>query len=95
VQGIQAKLVEVDPDIEPKRFIMWQTVYGDWTNQAAKYAKMALDAGVAERQVRIAEAQGEAFAGAIKAILEELGLSTEQQKLAPAAVRKHLTLLSA
>jgi hypothetical protein len=34
-------------------------------------------------------------AGAIKAILEGLGLSKEQQVKAPALVRKHLTALSA
>jgi hypothetical protein len=38
---------------------------------------MDLDTGVAERQVRIAEAEGELFAGVIKAILEDLELSTE------------------
>jgi hypothetical protein len=51
--------------------------------------------GVNERAVRVAEAQGEMLAGVIKAILGDLGLSKEQQKLAPAAERKHLTALPA
>lgn len=64
-----------------------------WTQQRAHLAKvcsMALAAGVAERQVRIAERQGELVAGALNKILGELGLTTEQRAIAPGIVRKHL-----
>jgi hypothetical protein len=74
---------------------VYQGLYGSWLDRAAKHAKLALDAGVAERQVRLAEQQGEIVAGAIKAMLEGLGLSKEQQKRAPALVRQVLTALSA
>jgi hypothetical protein len=57
-------------------------------------SKMALDAGVAERQVRVAEAQGELLASVIKAILGDLGLSKDQQAVAPGIVRRHLIALA-
>jgi hypothetical protein len=74
---------------------VWVEMYQEERRMLARVCKMALDAGVAERQVQLAEKQGEMVAGAIKAILEGLGLSKEQQTLAPALVRKHLTALSA
>jgi hypothetical protein len=60
----------------------------------ARVCKMALDAGVAERQVRVAEAQGELLASVIKAILTGLGLDKDQQDKAPAIVRRHLLALA-
>jgi len=74
---------------------VWVELYQEERRMLARVCKMALDAGVAERHVRVAEAQGELFASTIKAILGDLGLSKEQQTLAPALVRKHLTALSA
>lgn len=56
---------------------MWQSVYSEWTDRAAKYAKMALDAGMAERRVRLAEAEGELLAGVIQAILGDLSLNAK------------------
>ena len=53
-----------------------------------------LDAGVEERKVRIAEAQGELLAEVIKAILGDLGLTKKQQSEAPAIVRRHLLALA-
>jgi hypothetical protein len=40
-----------------KRLLGFQTVYGEWIDRSAKHAKLALDAGVEERKVRLAEAQ--------------------------------------
>lgn len=66
-----------------------------WTEQRAhlaKVAKMALDAGVAERQVRLAEEQGAIVANILRSIFgdPELGLSAEQKRAAPAIARRHL-----
>lgn len=44
-------------------------------DQNARFAKMAVDAGVSERMVRIAEAQGETIAQVVEGTLNELGLS--------------------
>jgi hypothetical protein len=59
----------------------------------AKYSKMALDAGVAERQVQLAERYGEMLATLISGILGDLELTKKQQKVAPVIVTKHLQLL--
>jgi hypothetical protein len=61
----------------------------------AKFSKMALDAGVAERQVQVAERYGEMLATLISGILGDLGLSKAQQKKAPAIVTRHLQALEA
>jgi hypothetical protein len=44
------------------------------TEAAARYAKMALDAGVAERQVQAVELQGALIAQVLSTTLHELGL---------------------
>jgi hypothetical protein len=61
----------------------------------AKFSKMALDAGVAERQVQVAERYGEMLATLISGILGDLSLSKAQQKKAPAIVTRHLQALEA
>jgi len=66
----------------------WQT---ERTN-LAKVAKMALDAGVEERRVRLAESQGALLADVIRRVLgdPELGLSPQQQAQAAPVVARHL-----
>jgi hypothetical protein len=47
-------------------------------DRCAGFATKAVAAGLAERQVRLAERQGEMLASVIRLILEDLGLSVEQ-----------------
>lgn len=61
----------------------------------ARVAKVAIDAGIAERHVRIAEQQGALVAGVIQSILGRLNLTPEQRTVAPAIVRGELLALSA
>lgn len=72
---------------------VWVKMHGDERDRLAKYAKLALDAGVAERQVAIAEEQGMMFAQGIREIFDRLNLSSSQQKLAPQIVREVLERL--
>lgn len=60
----------------------------------AKVAKMAIDAGIAERQVQLAEQQGALVAHAIERILDQLGLTAEQKRQAPKIVRTQLLSLA-
>lgn len=55
----------------------------------------AIKAGIEERRVRLAEQQGALVAQAIRAILNDLGLTPEQQALVPAVVPRHLRALNA
>jgi hypothetical protein len=73
----QAKLATVqdDDDIRPGGAAYdWVRGAERTTELAAKYAKMALDAGVAERAVQQVELQGQLIAQVLSATLHELGL---------------------
>jgi len=64
------------------------------TEQAAKYAKMALDAGVAERQVQQVELQGQLIAQVLGTTLHELGLGDELESRAREIMDGLLTALA-
>lgn len=68
----------------------WTKMYADERAHLVKTAKMAIDAGVAERQVRLAESHGELLATILRAVLTDLKLTPEQQALAPEIVTRHL-----
>lgn len=71
---------------------IWVEVRHRAMDRLVNYSKIALSAGVAERQVRIAEQQGQLLAQAIRGILADLGVADRPE--VPAIVRKHLTLVS-
>lgn len=72
---------------------IWLRARQEALDRLAKFSKMALDAGVAERQVRIVEQWAQQLGDAIAAILDKLELSAEQKRLAPAVVRGELLAL--
>jgi hypothetical protein len=63
----------------------------DERDRAASFATKAIAAGLAERQVRLAERQAEMAAQFVHAVLDELGVGGTPQ--AQAAIQRHLTLL--
>lgn len=65
-------------------------------DRCGHFAKLAVQAGLAERQVRLAEQQGAMLAAVIRAILgdPELGLTALQNAAAPAVVARHLRLVA-
>lgn len=52
----------------------WAKVYADGQERTARFAYMAIKAGVAERQVRLAERMGELLSGAMERVLDALDL---------------------
>ena len=56
----------------------------------AKLAKMCLDAGVQERQVRVVENQAEVVVAAIRGVLKDLGVADRPE--VPSLLRKHLSM---
>jgi len=72
---------------------VWIRARQDATDRLARYSKMALDAGVAERAIRLAEGYGEVLARMLTGVFADLVLTEEQQARAPDIVRKHLVLL--
>lgn len=75
------------------RLHAWITARQNALDRAAKFSKMALDAGVAERQVKIAEEIGGLIGRTLRGVLDELGLTDEQQERAPEIVQKHLSII--
>lgn len=85
VQSAQLMTQELDPeDLESEdrevrgnakaRIYMLE----QWSDRAARISKMALDAGIEERMVRLAERQGDAIVAVIRSIVLGLELSPEQ-----------------
>jgi len=58
--------------------------------RVARIAKMALDAGVAERQVQLAERYGHQLAEMLRAVFDELELTAAQRERLPDLLRRHL-----
>ena len=71
------------------------TLYGEERDRVARVAKACLDAGVAERQVRLAEQYGSALANVLGAIFAdpELGLRKDQRAVLPRLLRRHLVAI--
>lgn len=73
---------------------IWLDLYDRERKHLVAVATAAIRAGVEERRVRLAESQGELLAGAIRAILTDLGLSPEQEGRVAEVVPRHLRLLA-
>ena len=89
---VRAELAEV----EDKRSLEGQVLLRLWDEERdriARISKMALDAGVAERQVRIAEMWGEQLANLLRAVFddERLALTAAQRSRLPDVLRQHLS----
>jgi hypothetical protein len=81
---------------DDKRLFRREVLLRQWNDERdrlARTAKMALDAGVDERQVQMMERYGEMLARLIQGILGELALNRRQQALVPDVVRRHLLAL--
>lgn len=76
-----------------EEFDIWIQAQTHAVDRLARYCKMALDAGVAERMVRMAEKLGDLIAPLLQGVLSDLQLSPEQQAKAPEVVGRHLKLL--
>lgn len=93
----QAKLASVtdDEDLRPGGDAYdWVRGAERTTEAAAKYAKMALDAGVAERHVQTVELQGRLIAQVLGATLAELDLGEEVETKAREIMEMSLRALS-
>ena len=64
----------------------WLYLYREERAHLARVAKMALDAGVAQRLVSLAEDQGRILSSALRAVLSALSLTPEQQRAVPIIV---------
>jgi len=63
-------------------------------DRCANFAAKAVAAGLAERAVRVAERQGREMAGVFRRVLEQLGLTAEQQALVPQLLAREIGALT-
>lgn len=63
-------------------------------DRCAGFAAKAVAAGLAERQVRLAERQGAEMAGVFRRVLSALGLSAEQAALVPGLIDREVAALT-
>ena len=75
---------ELDMDQLHGRGRPLMTMLGEWSDRRARQCEIALKLGFAERELELAEDQGEMAARLVNAVLgsEELGLSEDQMSLA-------------
>jgi hypothetical protein len=69
------------------------TMYGAERDRLVRTSKAAVESGVAERQVRLAEQQGEITVKLVRKVLAGLGLTREQEATAKELVRAELAAL--
>lgn len=73
---------------------VWLELYYRERKHLVDVTKAAIAAGIEERKVRLAEAQGSLVAQVIRAILADLSLTAEQQQRVPEVVPRHLRALA-
>jgi hypothetical protein len=71
----------------------WVELQRQCMDRLAKYAKLAADAGIAERQTQLQETQMQLITQLMEAVFDEIGLSKRQRAAVGPAIRRHLTLL--
>jgi hypothetical protein len=64
-------------------------------DRLAKYSKWAVDSGIAERAMRLAESYGEQLYVLLHGVLEDLELTPGQRAKAPAIITRHLMAMEA
>lgn len=72
---------------------IWIRARQDALDRLVKYSKTALDAGIDERRVKMAEQTGSLIVKALTYMLENMQLSAKQRELAPSVVREALTVI--
>ena len=79
-----------DPDKLEKSRLAWMAAYGDERDRLAKTAKMAVDAGIARRQVELAEAEASYVFEGLMHALRAIKLNPSQMEAAGAALLQYL-----
>ena len=70
-------------------------LYGEWCDKKAKYSAEAIKAGIAEREIRLAEGQADVIVRVVEATLAALSLTPEQREKGRAVASSQLRLIAA
>jgi hypothetical protein len=63
------------------------------TDRLARYSKMALDIGIEEAQLKLAEREADLVSHYLEAVLTDLSLTPDQRKKLGPSMRRHLELI--
>jgi hypothetical protein len=74
---------------------VWVKLWAEERDRLVKVAKTCVDVGIEERRVRLAEQAGAQLAAVVRAVLDRLALSSEQQALALTVVPEEFRRLGA
>jgi hypothetical protein len=72
---------------------VWLVVLENSVGRMAKFAKLASDAGIAERDMNVKEAQTQMMGALLQGVLGELDLTPEQLARVAPAIRKNMQML--
>jgi hypothetical protein len=91
VRWLRAEIAELE-SLSGEEAPALLSLYAEERDRVARVAKACLDAGVAERQVKLAEQYGEALAAVLAAIFDDpdLSLAEDRRRALPSVVRRHL-----
>lgn len=90
---IQAELAKLK---DPTKTFDGQVLLRMWNEERdrlARTSKLAVDAGVEMKAIKLAETYGEMLARLLRGILDELNLTAAQHKIEREVVRRHLMLM--
>lgn len=73
----------------------WVTLRDDALANLVRYSKWAIEVGIDERRVRVAERVADVIAPLLTNLAADLNLSDEQRKLLPLAIDRNLRVLEA
>lgn len=76
-------------------FVAVRAIYKEERDRLLRVAQVCLDIGMAERRLALAEQVADTFQAALLSAAEDIGLTTEQKRLLPGAVRQRLQLVPA
>lgn len=87
--------LESETDVDAAMWPDWQAVMLAERKHMVAVAKMMIDAGIAERHVKIIEDQARVLGQAVRTILDRLELTPDQRSHAPIIVREVMAALPA
>jgi hypothetical protein len=71
----------------------WHTLRTNAIDRLARYAKMAIDIGLEERELELAKSQAEVIRLFVDACVSDLNLTSEQRKQVAPIMRKHAGII--
>jgi hypothetical protein len=89
------KWIEVEEKRTAEVISRWVTLRDDALGNLVKYSKYAIEVGIDERRVRVAERVADVIAPLLTDLAVDLNLSDEQRKLLPMVIDRRLRSLEA